>query len=101
MFASVLDLVVLSLDQGSCRLNSDGTQTVLDLNDDVGDSTDSRRTRNLAPGRYMVAASTYAAGETGDYRLHIWVIQAQACSAYAMPTAGTASSVLTAWVATG
>ena len=78
------------------RLNSGGTKTILDLNDDVGDSLDSRITRSLAPARYMIGATTYASGATGDYRLHIRVIQEQACSSYAMPTTSATSSVSTA-----
>ena len=43
--------------------------TVLNSNDDDGRSTDSQLTAVLQPGRYTVVASTYFAGESGDYTL--------------------------------
>ena len=45
--------------------------SLLDFNDDFDGTLNSHISRQLSPGSYTIAATTYSSGNTGDYRLHI------------------------------
>ena len=75
-----------------------GVESLLDLNDDIDDFTNSRISRSLDPGTYKIGASTYYTGNTGGYRLHIR--QAPSCSVSALPAAGTTVNIYTTWTST-
>ena len=73
-----------------------GARSILALDDDGGDSTNSLISRTLDPGSHTIGVSTYYAGKTGDYRLHIR--QAPSCSVTALPTTGTTVNIYTTWI---
>lgn len=64
-----IDLTSSQVDAYLILYSADGTSLASD--DDGGGGTNSRITRSLSAGTYLVAANSFGAGEVGSYRLSV------------------------------
>ena len=65
----VIDLTSISFD--TFLTLEDDSGNVIENNDDGGEGRNSRISRRLPQGFYVVIVTSYGAGATGDYRLHL------------------------------
>lgn len=66
-----VDLYLESFDFDAYLMIFDEWDELVTADDDSGDSTDAWITVRLPPGRYYIAATSHAGGETGAYRLFV------------------------------
>lgn len=66
-----VDLYLESFDFDAYLMIFDEWDELVTEDDDSGDSTDAWITVRLPPGRYYIAATSHAGGETGAYRLYV------------------------------
>lgn len=66
-----VDLYLESFDFDAYLMIFDEWDELVTEDDDSGDSTDAWITVRLPPGRYYIAATSHAGGETGAYRLFV------------------------------
>lgn len=66
-----VDLYLESFDFDAYLMLFDEWDELVTEDDDGGESTDAWITVRLTPGRYYIAATSHAGGETGAYRLSV------------------------------